>query len=485
MNKISYSKVLASTLLMGSIAQAQIVSEGQFPVLKTEKSCQLIVPEGYSASQVYFSKDCSTAFVLPPLAIQYELTEPVLLTGADDKFCLALDKVNASQAVYEERVIYLSEQLSRLLLGGDSGSASGLENRRYQIDQLRQQIAWYQKQIKTAYEPYDNMAALRGRITLTNNVMTSIRAFQEANKAAVSEEGAVYPVRFMPAHIQDSVLVVSNPEHSKYAGRTVLKVNFPGEVPTSQEGVSRDPNATYVVMNGGISGIVDLSTTTYCRNKQAGRALRDIFGNAVALNLSYKVKTQVGARVYAHAKIQTKDFLRNMQNVIRIGKFDRGEFISDVISGGLENSLTIQIDDKGGSINMADILRNEEGGENNSPVGALLGKFMYNFVTRSENKLEQMGIFSKGEPYRAQEVQNGSEDIQVGTNTVCRSSSSFFGLVRKNSCNTYPVIVKVDRDGISKMLQNTEDSSFIEELIHFETNQTVHIQHTSAFEPKR
>lgn len=130
---------------------------------------------------------------------------------------------------------------------------------------------------------------------------------------------------------------------------------------------------------------------------------------------------------------------------------------------------------------MDELLSNDEEKPNKSMLAPLLGRFMLNFVERAESKLEQMGIFTKVTPERAVEVADGQEQVKVGENTVCNSKSSWLGLVRSKTCNTYPVYVTVDRTGLSELIHTSQDSTYIEEHIKYETNETIAIPHTSEF----
>lgn len=470
-------KLLIGAGVIATISQNVMAAEGQFPVLKTEKSCQLVVPEGLSSAQVYFSKDCSTAYVLPPKRMKMVVSKPVLLPGADDKFCVAMDKKLASIGAIREKIDSLNNAIFQILMSSESVHAAN-ENK---IKDLRRQIRQQQLEIKNIAKPYDSMPAMRAKISLANEVMESIRAFQEANRSAVSEGDSIYPVRFMPAHITDSVAAISNADPEAYAIRSVVKVDFPAESVAAPEGVTRDENTTYVAMNGGLSGVVDVSTAAYCSNKDSRASMEDVFANVIAVNLSYKVRVQVGVKVVATARIQTKDFLRNLENVIQKGKFTRGEFINDVIMGGLENSLHIMIDDKGEKYALSDLLNNDETNSTKSLLAPLLSKFMTSYVQRAEDKLEQLGVFTKADPMRATEVPNGSEQVQTGTVRSCRSSSSWGGLFSSSSCSTAPIYVQVDHDGISRLAQDQRDDSYIQETISYETNETTTIQHTSEF----
>lgn len=470
-------KILLLAGVAASGAQIAPAAEGQFPVLKTEKSCQLVVPEGQSESQVYFSKDCSTAYVLPPTKMKMKVSKPALLAGSEDNLCVIFgQKLQASTGIVK-RQEKLKDALDQIMLSND-GDYSAKENR---VRDIKRQIQLYDREVKNLMKPFDSMAAMRARVSLTNDVMESIRAFQDANKSAKSEGDKVYPVRFMPAHLTESIAVISDADEFNDNARSVVKVNFPAEPAVPVAGVTRDPNAKYLIMNGGLSGIVDISTSAYCRNKDNIASLDELFTSAVAVNLSFKTRVQVGVKVEAIAKIQTTNFLRNIESSIRKGKYMRDEFIRDVIVGGLENSLQVMIDDKGAEYKIADLLKTDADDKGKSPLGPLLGRFMTNYVERAEDKLEQLGIFTKEEPVRAPEVQNGTESVQTGTVRKCSSSSSWGGLWKSSSCSNVPVYVQVDHDGLSAIIKDQKDESYIQESIHYETNETTTIQHTSQF----
>lgn len=470
-------KLLIGAGVIATISQNAMAVEGQFPVLKTEKSCAINIPVGYSASQIYFSKDCATAYVLPPQMMKLRTGKVLPLAGASDDLCKALDERLKSLSAYKASRDKLKGYLDKILMEPDSESAS----KQVAIHNLRKQIKSYEADIRNSFKPYDEMSAIRGKVTVSNDVMDSIRAFQAANQPS-SPPSDSQTLRFMPAQLTDSVLVISDKDANTDLTRSVIKVNFPGEPAPPVVGVTRDPNAKYVVMNGGLSGIVDISTAAYCGYKKNGLSMEEIFSKAVAVNLSYKVRVQVGVKLEAVASIQTKQFLRNMQNVIKKGEFDRGEFLNEVITGGLDNSLDVYIDDKGEKYPIAQLVNNSEGNEDMSPVAPLLALFMKDFVERAEAKLEQLGVFTKNPALRAKEVANGTKQEKVGEQTLCKSKSSMFGLIRSQACSTYPVYVTVSYDGMSEMIQNQEDNSTINQSIRYETNETINIPHTSTFD---
>lgn len=473
--------ILGTTLALALIPKAYAGSEeGQFAVLKTEKSCDINVPAGLSKSQVYFSKDCSTAFILPAEKLNAIISAPLMLAGSDEGFCSALAQESATLTSYKAKIISLENQIDSAVKKLGTASAEQQVALQAQIKESRLQVAKYQKNIRGIFKPYDDMAAVRVKYSLMSSVMDSVLAFQTANLVPGQNTGATYPVRFMPAQLAESTLVVSNPDAATYAGRAVLKISFPGYKPATTNVASDDPNATFVSMNGGLSGTVDISTSAYCRNRQKTANLNEIIAQSVALNLYYSVKVQTGIKLFVDAKIKTADFLRNVSSLIQKGKFTRHEFTEDVIAGGLEGSINISLDDKGKEYDLMSLLTNTEDAEV-SPVSALVAKVIKNYFERAQDKLKQMGIFSDDPAPRAKEVANGTEDVVVGQRRVCRSNSGFLGIGASSSCSTQPIIVQMDRDGVSQLAQSQNDTSYIQEQILFETNQTSTVLHTSTF----
>lgn len=373
-NPMNKYLLTTSLILLNATLNLAHASEGQFAVLKTDRACDINVPNGYSKSQVYFSKDCSTAFILPGEKLSGHISNPIFLAGSDDNFCNALSQQSSNYIKYYEKIHLLEDQIEKSLnkiANANSEQRASLES---QIQELRKQIAIYKNEILNIFKPYDDMAAVRVKYTLTSNIMESVQAFQEANLITNSNPNVTYPIRIMPAQIADSTLVISNPDADAYMGRAVLKINFPGFKARPQEYLTDDPNATFVAMNGGLSGIVDISTSAYCRNKDQTTKINEIIGKSIALNLFYNVKVQTGIKLFVDAKIKTVDFLQNINSTITKGKFLRREFTDSVLSGGLEGSIHIALDDKGKEYDLISLINGRDENDELNPLSGLIGK---------------------------------------------------------------------------------------------------------------
>lgn len=476
--------LISTSLILGMSPLAHAApEEGQFAVLKTEQSCDIKVPTGskLNKAQVYFSKDCSTAFVLPGENMQGELAEPIYLAGSDDNICNAFYEQNKVRGSYQERVNALNIKIDSVASQRPK-SEEDRKNLAFQLRELKKQVAYYQSQITSLMSSYDNMAALRLHYSLSSNQMDAVLAFQTANMTEPAKEGSLYPVRFMPAQLEEGVLAISNPDALIYPGRAVIKANFPGYSLDIRDKNAKDPNTTYVRMNGAISGIVDISASAYCSNKAKNQTDAQIIGRSVALNYNYNVKVQAGKKLFVNASIQTKDFLKQISKGIVTGKFERREFTEGIIAGGLMNSVTISLDDKGAkTYGLTDLVMGKHDQDDASPLALLVSKVLSNYVDHAEAKLEQLGVFVNDPDSKPREVAAGTEDQVAGTRRVCHSNSGFFGIGASSSCSTQPIIVKVDRQGISTMADNIEDTSYIQEQIIFESNETTSVPKSSLF----
>lgn len=490
------TKILVSTMLLNfSVAGAQEITpvSGQFAVLKPNLSCEITVPQGRSSSQVYFSKDCQTAYVLPSLNMKKTILKPYFI--ADTGICNRYEQVKKSLAGIESKITKLESQIAKLenqyVTEDDSAALEVLAKK---MAYLKKQKEDFITEQDTRLNPFYDTAAVRTQIRVESDLMDEVAAFQAANIANVSNGAKVYPTRFVPAQITSGILAITATDPTGYRGRSVLKASFPGTkfIPTKEESEFYEKNSVLINMNGSLSGIVDLSAVTYCaalnENDQSlstnEQNLRDAFTAAVALNYDYQVKVQAGIRIHMKSSLETRDFLSQIQNKVVNSAFERNEFFGALVEGGLMDNLDIQLDDKGEQYNLSEVIfgaTDEEADDTKSMIAPLIGKFIKTHLDKMENKLEQLGVLKKIDAARVKEIKAGTTTETAGYNTICSSKSSWFGMSRKTSCRTEPIYVQVNHDGISTLLEQNVDNSKIESEVTVETNQTILVRHSSTF----
>lgn len=482
MKKVEKKQLVSASLGALLLVSIQVKAQPQFAVLKTEQSCGINIPDTVKSSSYYFSKDCQTAYILPGRSIPVSVSRPILNIGATEAYCNEF--ANAYQRAKEKKnlIEQLENSIARLLeIDQSKISADEAKQLNNQIKIMNRQIAIYQDSIHKNMKEFDKTTALTAVITVGFDQTEQVKAFQEANNMVVSSE-LIYPTRFVPASISNGILAFSGKnEDSKVLGETITDIQFPGAVAQNKDELKLS-NTRYVKMNGELSGKISISSSAYCSHKKLQPLAKDtdILASAVAINAGYDVRVQAGAKISIAAKISTVDFLRSLENKVVNGKYTRNEFINHIVQGGLSSGLYIELDDNGETKSLDSMLVVTDE-DNASPIATIAGKVVSDFITNSEDKLEQLGIVEKIDEVKAREIPAADVDVQTGIQQICSSSSSWFGLVRNRHCTSHPVFVKVSVDGISNVLKSNNDNSFIEQTVQYTSNETIKIAHNSSF----
>lgn len=493
-NLLLSSLLLASSTFNTKAQVLPIPSEGQFAVLKPKYSCEVNVPSGRSSSQVYFSQDCQTAFVLPSTNMKKTVLKPYFT--ADSGICDRLNQVKKSLYNIEDKISKLESSISKLEDKlSETEDETTIKVIKDKIDYLKLQKETYVKEQNNRLDPYYQTAAVRTQIRVESDVMDEVAAFQAANLSTVNSPGKVFPIRFVPAQITSGILAISSADPASYKGRSMLKVSFPGlaYTPNADEKEYFEKDAILLKMNGSMSGIVDLSAVSYCSvlnamgedvsTKEAD--LINAFNSAVALNYDYQVKVQTGVKLHMVSHLETRDFLSRIQDKVINSAFERTELLGAMVEGGVLDNLKIELDDKGERIDFSKVVFGQDNAEDDSGtkglVAPLIGKFIKTHLDKMENKLEQLGVLKKIDEMRAKEIKAGETTEIGGYKTICSTTSRFFGLSRNTSCHNEPIYVQIKHDGISSILKQNLDNSTIDDEVLFETNQTTTVRHTSTF----
>lgn len=481
------SMLLLSQSLFAGVSPA----DGQFAVLKPQYSCEVNVPKGRSSAQIYFSKDCQTAYVLPSLNMRKTVLKPYVT--ADAGICNRYTQVVNSLNKVDAKIEKLDETIEKLQ--ESYANANSDSDRRV----LKEKLDYFQgakeslvKERNVALDPLYNTSALRAQVRVESDIMDEVAAFQTENLNAVSSAERVFPVRFAPAQTIDSLLAISSKDAKGYLGRSVLKIDFPGTryIPTKEEKDYYSPQTTLINMNGSMSGVVDISAVSYCSalakrkdlNPTDEEDLVSLFHSAVALNYDYQVRVQAGVRLHMKSTLEMRDFLSRIQERIVNTAFSRDQFLGAMVEGGVLNNLIIDIDDQGQEVDLSKIVFSENGdgeSENLNPMAPLIGKFIKMHLDRIEEKLEKHGLLKSVTEARAKEIQAQTRQEVGGYRTICKSSSSWFS--SHKSCRQEPVYVTVNYPGVSELLKLNSDTSKIEDEVTFETHQTTTVRHSSTF----
>lgn len=482
-----------STILLSQMtyfSNPSIASEGQFATLKPEKSCSIVVPEGKHHSPVYFSKDCQTAYILPSLKMKQIVSSPYLT--ADKGICQRYQNTIDSVFVLDKSISYYKKLIKKLRTNlADETDENKIISLKNKLEVLTKAYNEEINEKNDAFSIYEDTKALRAKITVESDVMDEVAAFQLANLNQLDlKNNTTFPTRFVPASINESFLAISLKDEKANAnspkGRSVLNINFPG----LQSTLTSD-NSKLIMMNGSMSGIIDLSATSLCgaittpdkiiENNE--EHLKKIINNSIALNLDYKVKVQAGIKVNMKSSIQTKEFLNNFSNQIMNSAYTRTELLSQLIEGNVLNKLEIYTDDKGEAVdNMLFMIEKHDSEEKIDAISPIIMSFIKSYFDDIEEKLDSLGLTKKIDEKKALELKSIQTNEISGYTDICSKTSSFFGLKKSYKCTSTPVYVQVNHDALSKIIRENTDNSSITKEVVIEKNQTIQINHSSTFQ---
>ena len=486
--------ILSSVLMLGQIVNVKAApAEGQFAVLKPDYACTVNVPAGRSSSQVYFSKDCQTAYVLPSLNMKKTIIKPYFTAdyGICNRFNQTVESLNDVDD--QKKIVKANIKLlqAKYATADDSASQESIKKR---LDYFKSALLDLDNETETALRPFGKMAALRAQIRVESDMMEELAAFQAANldTPVGNINGIVYPIRFAPAQIETSLLAISAADKSDLRNQSVLKIDFPGTrfTPAASEKADYPADATLINMNGSMSGIVDISAMTYCsvlkKNSEEfsndESKMIEIFNSAVALNNEFHVKVQAGVKVKLTSEVKTIDFLNKVEKSVRNELYTRDVFQAAMISGKILNDLKIEVDDKGVELDLAKVIFSDEidsNLENLNPVVPLINKFISNHLKLVEAKLKSLGLLAELTKDDFVEKQAAITTEVHHYESICSSKRSLFK--KSTSCSLQPVYMQVVHSGFSKARSEVADSSVIQQSMTFETNQTTTVKHTSTF----
>jgi hypothetical protein len=472
-------------------------AEGQFAVLKPLSACGISVPSGRSSSQVYYSKDCQTAYILPSLNMKKTILDPYFT--ADTGICARYEQVVNSLSNIDEEVKQLQSYITKLNQDySNTDDPAVLKVISDKMSYFKKEQDFLKNQQEIALNPFYETAALRTQIRIESDIMDEVAAFQAANLTNVINGIKIFPTSIAPAQLNNGLLVISQKGVDANKGHSVLNIDFPGTlyIPAEAERSFYKNSASLINMNGSMSGIVDLSAVTFCSalkkqnlNLDNGidtEKLKNIFNSAVALNYDYQVRVEVGTKVHMKSTLDVRDFLSRIQSKVVNTAFTRDELFGTMTEGGVLNNLVIELDGKGGEqVDLAKKVLSSNEAENKDDsytmIASLISKFTNAHLERLEAKLEKLGVLKVVDEAHARDVKARTTLDKTGYKSICNTSSSWFGFSRSTTCHNEPVYEEISHDGISTLLSTNVDNENITDEVTFETNTVTNVRHTSTF----
>lgn len=455
--------VLSLFLVVGALCANDNVA-----VLKPDQTCSINIPKGVH-SPVYFSKDCSVAYVLPSQKIKKTIFKPYFIGTAGA--CERYEQASTIADNYKKMTFDIVNHVKQLK------HQSRMETNLKKIIKINDQILAYNQQLielnklqNNIYKPFYESTAVRAQIRVESDILDEVSLFKAANIQNAS-------LKIVPAEIGDAYLAISKKSNLE---TSALGTSFAGTVS------SKDiDNVILIKMNGQMNGIVDLSTATYCEairksNDSATeeKELRKVFDSAVAINMDYEVRLQAGVKVNIGASLES-DFLAQFQKKLIKKSYTKQGLIQELVNENLINKLLLKVDyEKDEEFSMKDLLAKDLKDSNAiSSLGPMVGEFVRLFSNQLYQKLTDLKIINSIDKLDAEELEaNVSRDSEI-----CDTRKISWMPWADSVCKSETVFVKINNEIIADLLNKNIEISLYNQEMGYEPDRTILIKNTSAF----
>ncbi|HPI39515.1 MAG TPA: hypothetical protein PLJ21_01845 [Pseudobdellovibrionaceae bacterium] len=446
---------------------------GQMPTLKPN-ACGFSVktPAGLT-NRIYFSRDCQTIYVTPREVGKLSFSNPLKTGSATPEICQAVKKRETRLKYLSDLMDLTEEKTAKLRDKYEDASPEQALRIEKLMSLYENDTTKFRKELEKGWDPFDKWPAARIQVFFETGLQQDVDLFREENKgltgisiqAAPISDGAIY---FTPS---------KNPS-STYTG--VLSIEVPGKKIQSNSAGSIELNSVY--MNGGISGLAELSVPMVCDLlSNPNDITKTDFSPLIVGNYVYQINAEVGHRISASASITAEELGKFVDKEIIKTKFTRQELINQVYTGSLSSQLQISIDD-GGSTQIGrggQIFKENEEGKSLSSL--VLAKVLSTFFNNIEAKLLKLEIIEKIETPTLKDMEPGSETVQSGTIQVCQSNSSLFGLIKSNHCRQQVIYRTLNYAGKSSGRSNIVDNQSMNYRIDILEKESIPVIHTMTF----
>lgn len=496
--KTKMSLMVLSTLglLMSQVGQAQVG-----PVLQPEFCAEgqnIKFPEGANGT-IYMSKDCKTAFVLPndksPLRINALATSP----GVNQKDCTRVEELADDEKYWDSIIKRQKTTLTELDddYKKEKESASSQEekdritNRYIKVkESIEKSIAEDQKSYEVAKnrDRYGKMEGMAINFHLALEQNEVVDQFSELNK----DSG----LSFKAAPISKGIISFTNGLDTDISYRRVLVAKIPGLSPDLEKQEVED---SYVLANGGLSGMIKLSQPAVCdiikKLQPEGATKYDVNilrkdPNLVAgfvANYIYEVPVTASIGFKFVATTTGNDLSTTFKKSIIKDRYTRDEISALVMDGGLDETIKISFNDGGLPFTLKEFMIKNDS-TLNQPQGNLINIFLEEGLELYKDKvakqLEFMNDIQKEMVDSANEIPTQQEVANVITlrHESCKTKRDIFGR-KKKKCSTKTTNETHYVAGKSFGTVHTMFSQKIGVNMELDANQTIPMIHTTGFGP--
>ncbi|MES2527017.1 MAG: hypothetical protein V4598_08005 [Bdellovibrionota bacterium] len=481
---------------MSAISLLAIPTYGQesYPVLRPENCSQSIVVPKDANAQLYMSKDCRTAFILPRENAVMKISSFRLGATVQENDCdnalnnekeVQVTKLSLSN--YEKERVEYRRALARKLESASPDETS-INAFKMLIDETTKSITETREDLNHLERrlPYSEYEGALMNVHMSLAQEADVNAYREANK----ESG----IRFQAARISSGllsfVLAKDDEEKTPTGSASILDAKIAG---LGADGKDRYKDSRHLIINGGAGGYIKVAQPTICSlirrldnrnfNPELLTAGKVTDAGFVASYLyDVPVTTKVDFKLMADTS--SEDVRVAFKARAITGRTTQDTITRMVVDGKLANSLKIEFSDGGRTT--SDLYENlKDDPRLNSDAGhlysILFGHAMEKYDELVLKKLETMKLIQEITSTEITPIE-GQEVIQDNVIRECkRGGRNVFGKRGDKKCKNVVYHTRVFVPGVANVDRVSEDNTAIKLNYDASTQETFTVKHSSSF----
>ncbi len=472
-------------------------SIGELPYVRYQLCPNNVRRPGNGANgYLYYSKRCTTAYVVPRQEAEFKLQgHPAPGPAVTENWCSLVDDTANDIKAQNTSLRGISEKIGRLeeqMVEADTEKQTLIERK---INILKGNSERINKEVAALKKRYDDIEGHSFQVSFATGIDADIEAYRTSNTdtALPGDLDILLPedrgqsVRFDAAPISNGVLEFVAKEADDVGMKKVLSARIPGLSASGQD--EFNINSSYVNANGGMSGKLTLTLGGSCALlKDKGRfsinkpITSESMSAYLVANFTYEVPVQVEYGYEANLKVKAKDLRAEARRVITNGAngLSRTDFMQKFLNGKLKQDFVFRWKSPGPMGTEPKLSSNS--GSLPFEVSALVKESMMEKVA---DRMALLGYIIK----RTSKDIN-IPDVKAGHTTHMRvmrycTTRKFLGVTYDRSCEDREEYYHIPADGLSVGTDSVADNSEEEfhEIVDIES--VTRILHTSTFVPKK
>lgn len=453
-------------------------------------------PQGGENGYLYYSKRCTTAFVLPRQEAEFKLQGHAAPGAAvNETWCALIDETAAdvrAQAASLRSIDGRIQRLEEQLVEADSAKHELIDKK---LKMLRESRARIVVEMEAVKKRHDNIEGHSFQVSFATGIDTDVQKYRLANATTTLPEisDIILPedqkksVRFDAAPIANGVLAFVSKEDNEISMKKVLSARIAGLSASGND--EFDVNSSYINANGGLSGKLTLTLGGTCALlKDKGKLVMnkpitsESMSAYMVANFTYEVPVQVEYGYEASLTVTAQNLKAEAERLITNAPngLSRSDVMSKFLNGTLKQDFKFRWKAPGPVGNQPKL---------SNTTGSLPFEVQA-FVKESmmEKILDRMVFLGYIIKRTSKDI--NIPEVKAGHTTHSRmvrwcTKRKFAGFTYSKSCEDREEFYQIPAAGVSGGSDSVTDNSTQEFSEAVDMEDVANILHTSTFVPKK